>query len=291
MTSRRALIGLGFAGLGLALYGGRAALGVRQIPARGTPTPLPATGFDWAPWTELLAHVVSGGFVRYDRLGARAAALESICARLAVTGPRSDPDRFPGAADSVAYSINAYNALVLLGVLRHLPLGSVSDVRGVWEPRPHMGFFWGLRFQLDQRWRHLYALEHDTLLTEPVDARIHAAINCASWSCPPLGAEAFVPHRLDAQLDRATRDWARGHGIVGADADRVVLHPLVGFYPFDFADHARRAGWGDRPVDFLRHWLDPEESTRIDALVTGGAAVSWPPYDWRLNDARDAERA
>lgn len=287
MTSRRRLlVGLGLGGLGaVAWLGGRSALGVRKLAPIGAASPLPTSSFDWTPWSELLAEIVEDGFVHYERLMARPEPLEALCARLAVTGPRTDPDRFPTAADALAYHLNAYNALVLLGVLRHLPIQSVGDVRGPWEPKAHMGFFWGLRFLLDGRWRHLYGLEHDTLLRDPVDARIHAAINCASWSCPPLRATAFEPARLDAQLEEATRDWVRGHAVVSHDASRLVLHPLMDFYPHDFADHARRAGWGDRPVDFLRHWLDPEQSAALDKAVRAGAPISGPPYDWRLNEA------
>lgn len=284
-SRRRALIGLGLTGLGVAAaLGGRSALGVHRVAPRGEPQPLLADGFDWSVWDELLASVVDDGFVRYEALRARAPLLEAVCARLAVTGPRTEPHRFPTAADALAYHLNAYNALVLLGVLRHWPITSVDQVRGSWEPKALMGFFWAQRFRLDGRWQHLYGLEHYTLLRDPIDARIHAAINCASWSCPPLRSEAFVPERLEEQLDRATREWVRGHGIVSADADRIVVHPLMAFYPFDFADHARRAGWGDRPLDFLLHWLEPSEAERIDAL-SASAAISSPPYDWRLNES------
>ena len=281
------MVGLATAGLGaLAWLGGRSALGVRRISPSTDPIRLPDAGFDWGPWSELLAEIVDTGFVRYDLLRKREQRLEAICARLALTGPTTDPTRFAAPGHALAYHLNAYNALVLLGVLRHWPIASVGDVRGALEPVPHFGFFWGLRFRLDGRWRSLYGLEHDTLLTNEPDARVHAAINCASWSCPPLRREAFTGDRVDQQLDAATRDWVRRHGIVSADESGVLLHPLVGLYADDFAGHAQRKGWGDEPIDFFLHWLAEDEAARIRSLVDAGAPLTWPLYDWRLNDAK-----
>ncbi len=286
-TRRRVVRGLALTALGaIAAVGAGEVLGVHRIPTESPASPLPAEGFDWGPWSALLGEVVQDGFVRYDLLAARQDRLEAICARLAQTGPRTDPERFAAPGAALAYHLNAYNALVLLGVRQHWPLTSIADVHGAVEPVPHLGFFWALRFRLDGRWRHLYGLEHDSLLGPEPDARIHAAINCASWSCPPLRDTAFVPEGIDQQLDTATRDWARRFGILEADADTVLVHPLMDLYADHFAAHARRQGWGDRPIDFILRWLDRPEAARIDGLLTGGAQLAWPPYDWRLNDAR-----
>ena len=48
-------------------------------------------------------------------------------------------------------------------------------------------------------------VEHEILRARFKDARVHAAVNCASFSCPPLLDEAFTAKKLEKQLDAQMR--------------------------------------------------------------------------------------
>ena len=78
---------------------------------------------------------------------------------------------------------------------------------------------------------NLYALEHRILRREFPDARIHAAINCASGSCPTLQPRAFRPESLDAQLDATP--------VALADALLSTTHDLAGVEQWNVAADAQ----------------------------------------------------
>ena len=119
-------------------------------------------------------------------------------------------------------------------------------------------------------------IEHGILRKKFKDARVHAAINCASASCPPLRAEAFVADRLDAQLDEQMRafvtDGSRNHLV--REKNRLELSEIFQWFAEDFE---RDAG---SVKDYLARFAAPE-----DADFIRKAKVSYIDYDWDLNDA------
>lgn len=227
----------------------------------------------------LAAHVVEGG-VRYDTLVQDADELRRVVATLGGAGPRTIPPRFPTRASRLAYSINAYNALVLYAVVEAWPIDSVRDVHGWIEPDPGFGFFWARHYELDGRWINLYDLEHDVLRAGFEDARIHAALVCASRSCPELSERPYDPRRLDAQLDRAMRAFCEREVVV--EEHRIVLSAIFDWYREDFERDARRAGWGETLLDYVEHCAPRADVARARSE---GLDVVFAEYDWRLNAA------
>ena len=162
-------------------------------------------------------------------------------------------------------------------VLRSYPLDSIKDagslLRPVWK-RP-AGTVAGRSVTLDE-------IEHQVLrpLGEP---RIHAAIVCASVSCPSLRREAYRGERLEAQLEDALRrflaDPSKGSRL---EAEAGVLR-LSAIFDWFAGDFEARGG--------VRAYLAPrlpEASAR--ALRERGAslALRYFDYDWRLNDTASA---
>jgi len=267
-------------GLGWVVYGG---LGFRRVDPQLAPPPRYTT----EPLGRLLrAHLRSEG-MDYEGLRRDEARLRRQAAAFQAFGPQSTPEVFPNAASRLAYEINAYNTFVLLGVVTHMPIGSVRDVHGPIEPRAGFGFFYGLRFGLDGGWTNLYDLE--VHLRELGDARIHAAINCASVSCPSLWPEPFDTDRLDAQLESATRRMVADPRHVRIDVDReaLVLSAIFDWYDADFRAHAARHGLGSTTLDFVAHYLDGERRARFETARSAGWPVRFAPYDWSLNRSSD----
>lgn len=267
-------VGLWVAGVPQKLLLGDAAVPVPRVDVK-----VPAAGafphglLDAA----LKRHVNSEG--RVDYAGVRADEdLQRYVATLASVSPASHPQLFPSEAHELAYYCNAYNALVLYAVGLHWPLKSVQDVRvaSVVELKPTQGFFYGQRFVLGGQRVNLYDLENSVIRSYG-DARIHAAINCASESCPALEAEAFTAARLDAQLDAVMKAMVADPRHLRIDAATRTLHAsaIFDWYKDDFvADQGSlHAYW----VAFA----SPDQAAALQAAA--GYKIAFNPYDWGVN--------
>jgi hypothetical protein len=160
-------------------------------------------------------------------------------------------------------------------VLKGRPAESIKDLgsllRPVWK-RP-AGTVAGRSATLDE-------IEHAILrrLGEP---RIHAAIVCASVSCPSLRREAYRGERLEAQLEDSLRrflaDPRKGSRL---EADALWLSPIFDWFAADFAARGGvRAYLGPRL---------PEASARTLRERGAGLTLRYFDYDWRLNDTAGA---
>lgn len=215
------------------------ALGLRSVVVDAQPFPQPPEGFDTEWWNGALARWVREDRVDYARVLEDAHDLKRFAATLAVVGPTATPERFQTEDERLAYYINAYNALTLLGVVENWPISSVHDVRGWLNPRAGFGFFYGLRFPLDGGEINLYDLEND-LIRGFRDARIHAAINCASNSCPPLAPFAYDAVALDGQPPAGR---VQRHGVAGAaDEEPVIGREEPGLLVQRVLDAGRQVG-------------------------------------------------
>jgi hypothetical protein len=260
------------------------ALGLRSVVVDAEPLPQPPEGFDTRWWDGALRRWVQGDRVDYAEVLSGASDLKRFAATLAEVGPTTTPDRFPTEEDRLAYYINAYNALTLLGVVDNWPISSVQDVHGWLDPRPGFGFFYGLRFFLDGDKITLYDLENGVIRGFR-DARIHAAINCASISCPQLAPYAYDPRELDSQLDRVTRAFCSSPVYVRIDdeAREIQLSSLFEWYRTDFEEHARRLGRPPTIEDFILAFAEPEVTVALERARGAGFEVVFQPYDWGLN--------
>jgi hypothetical protein len=260
------------------------ALGLRTVSADAQPLPMPEDGFDYRWWDNALDRWVGEGGVDYDAVLAESEGLRRYVATLSAVGPASTPRRFRTEPERLAYYINAYNALTLYGVVENWPIGSVHDVHGWLDPRAGFGFFYGLRFPLDGRNINLYELENE-IIRGFRDARIHAAINCASKSCPALQPDAFVPATLDAQLDRVTRDFCSDarHVRVDESDSKIRLSAIFDWYRPDFEEHARRLGRPPTILDFISAFATVDTAQSLERARSAEFEVVFEPYDWNLN--------
>lgn len=169
--------------------------------------------------------------------------------------------------EAKALWINAYNILAVKMVVDHWPLESIRDAGGrlfgrVWT-RP-AGQIGGQTYTLDQ-------IEHEIL--RPLgDPRIHAAIVCASVSCPDLARKPFTASHLDDQLDQAMMDF--------------LANPTKGL---------RVEGstvWTSSIFDWFGEDFEASGGVLVNLRRFGPADLRWPPeprvryleYDWSLND-------
>ena len=180
-------------------------------------------------WAAVLdAHVDAAGRVDFAGLAARPDALLHYLNYVAEVSPRSHPERFPTRQATLAYYINAYNALAMYNVIDSGIPGTLSGLR-----KYH--FFLFKRQRVGGIWISLYDLENDVI--RPLgEARVHFALNCMAVSCPRLPREPFTAEDLDRQLDREARYFfAEDRNLrIDPESKTITVSEILDFYEQDF---------------------------------------------------------
>jgi len=239
-----------------------------------TASSVAAKGFDFSAWEVILKENVSTKIIReiplnvldYKKLKYDS-QLKSLLQRL----ENADLSNLKGREDVLAFWINVYNILAVKMVLDHYPVESIKDIgsifKSVWK-RP--------AGKVAGEERTLNDIEHEILrkLGEP---RIHAAIVCASVSCPDLSKTVFVPERLDAQLDWQMKIFVHNSakGLVIDRGDRRVW--LSSIFKWFAEDFESKGG----VLSFVGAYLSPEDNEFINRPDT---RISYFDYDWGLNE-------
>lgn len=251
--------------------------------------PVRAQAFDHghAAWSALLKkHVVllrngQASQLRYAGMAADRAALKAYLDTLSAVGATTFASW--SKLQQMAFLINAYNAFTVELILtRHPKLDSIKDLGSLlsspWKPKwvPLLGD----KLSLDD-------IEHGNLRARGRydDPRIHFAVNCASVGCPMLREEAFVPDRLEAQLDeqalRFLSDRTRNRLANG----RLEVSKIFDWYGEDF--RLGHKGIGSLPA-FLARYADAlaDGAPDRERIRSQKLDVVFLDYDWKLNDAR-----
>src|SRR5205085_8803536 len=76
------------------------------------------------------------------------------------------------------------------------------------------------------------------------DPRVHAALNCASKGCPRLPQTAFLPEKLDEQLDKGMSEFVAEKRNVTIDdaAKTVTLSKILDWFSKDFLAYEEAHG-------------------------------------------------
>jgi hypothetical protein len=235
-----------------------------------------AAAFDEVGYAQLLGRhtriVTDPAGTRVDYTALRSSAdWQRVVASLA----SSDPSRLATREARLSFWINAYNVLAIDVVLAGYPLDSIKDRGGFLRP------VWRIDAgRVGGRTLSLHEIEHEIL--RPLgDPRIHAAIVCASTSCPSLQREPFraadVDTQLDASLRRFLADPRKGLA-VDRGAQRIRLSRIFDWFAEDF-------GGADAVVESITPFAPERERAWLEEHGRN-ARVSFFDYDWRLNDTR-----
>ena len=183
-----------------------------------------------------------------------------------------DPAKQTTREQQLAFWINAYNVLAIDLVATHWPVESIEDIGSflfpVWGRKA--GSIHGVPYTLRQ-------IEDDKL--RPLgDPRIHAAIVCASTSCPSLAREPYTAANVDAELDTAfarfVGDPRKGFAIVRAPAT-VKLSSIFKWFAEDFD---KQGG----ALSMIGRYLDVEDRAWLEEHG-GSARREYMDYDWSVN--------
>ncbi len=212
------------------------------------------TEYDNRSWQNVLhQYVDADGYVDYQSLISDRAALDRYLDIIKAVGPESSPEQFPTDDHQLTYYINAYNALVFEGVLSRGP-----ETKSIWRGLiSGLNFFVRMDVMVDGRQTNLRNLENDIIRDRFKDPRIHAALNCASISCPRLPQQSFTPESLQKQLDQAIREFVNSSLNVRPvdDEETVHLSEIFDWFEEDFIEFEKANG-NDTPslIDYINRY-------------------------------------
>lgn len=173
--------------------------------------------------------------------------------------------------EKLSFWINTYNILAVKVVVDNYPLKSIKDVgsllKSVWK-RP-AGVVAGKE-------RTLNEAEHE-ILRKMGDPRIHAAIVCASVSCPDLRKEAYTPERLNEQLDDQMKKFLenKGKGMkIDLKKKRIYFSSIFKWFKGDFESHGGVA-------KFVSQYVSPSQQKSLKDF--GERKPGYLDYNWDLN--------
>lgn len=223
------------------------------------------------PWDQILSTYVSeydDGVNRFD-YGALKASPDDLARLDAYLAGFADLDfeTLSGNEQFAAYS-NVYNALTVKHIVERYP---VKSIRSGYLVGPWKRVF----TVIDGEEVSLDAIEHEILRVEWDDPRVHYAINCAAYSCPNLQTEAWYADTLDAELDRAAREYINDpRGVTIRNNGTLQVSTIYKWFREDFG------GNNDGVIDHLLEYAEPELKVQIEAK----RRITKHEYDWSLND-------
>eukprot|EP00850_Spirogloea_muscicola_P020657 SM000222S06998 [mRNA] locus=s222:112182:114999:- [translate_table: standard] len=112
---------------------------------------------------------------------------------------------------------------------------------------------------------------------QPMDPRVHFALNCGAKSCPPI--TVYTAENLDDALATATAAFLEGEYELDKTTASVTLSKIFDWYKEDFgSSEEERVRW------VLRH-LDQSRQAELDAaLAESRVAIKYRKYDWDVNE-------
>ncbi|WP_299396526.1 DUF547 domain-containing protein [uncultured Gelidibacter sp.] len=220
-------------------------------------TPISQEKVDHSDWDVLLKKYVNNeGCVNYKGFKKEQAKLKAYLIKLSKAVPNTDWSN----QELLAYYINLYNAATVDLILDNYPTKSIKDISRPWAK--------GI-VKIGTKVVSLNTIEHGILrkMNEP---RIHFAINCASYSCPKLMREAFTADKINAQLDKATREFINGNQN-DISENNPKLSKIFDFYTSDFKVNGK--------TDLIGY-INRYSTVKINPKAT----YSFKEYDWDLNE-------
>ena len=221
----------------------------------------------------LKKHLDEKNFVKYKDLKKDSSQLNSYLNELRGVTKKIYNTWTPDQKKS--FLINAYNAFTIKVIIEHYPVKSIKDIGSFFTNT------WNKKFSylklLDGSIETLDGIEHATLRKNFPDYRIHAAVNCASISCPNLRNEAYNAQELESQLNEQMTLWladTRKNKFTPAKK-LIEISKIFSWYEEDFI-----AGGGLKKI-ILK--FGPKSSHKT--LMHKDYDVDYLSYNWGLNEA------
>ncbi len=196
--------------------------------------------------------------------------LENYIQRLANIDPRHY-----SRIEQKAYWINLYNALTVKLILENYPLDSITSLGdtvaafGPWDDEAIIVI--GQKLSLNN-------IEHQILRPIWNDARIHFAVNCASFACPNLQDNAFTAENMDYLLNKAASEYIVHPRGARFEKDKLILSSIFDWYAEDFGENKESI------LLTLSGYFPKDLATDVAEKIKNYQGQIDYEYDWILND-------
>jgi hypothetical protein len=210
-------------------------------------------------WNTITKKNVSGtGKVDYKGMKTDLAKIKAYLLHLEKTVPTAEWSK----NEKLAYWINLYNASTVYLIASNYPTKSITKLSG--------GKPWDKKFvKSGTNTYSLNDIENNIVRPQFKDPRIHAALNCAAVSCPKLLNGAYLPSKLNAQLDTQVRAWINDATKNKLNVNKAQVSKIFEWYKVDFKDGV---------VSFINKY------TSSNTALLSTAKISYLEYDWALNE-------
>jgi hypothetical protein len=230
-------------------------------------------------FTQLLNDYVNNGMVNYVKLKDDK-RLDKYLEQLKNT----NPENLLTNEEKLAFWINVYNAFTLKIIIEEYPVESINDLH--WGGL-YLGSLLGTtvwdedKIVINGAILSLNYIEHDIARKKFNEERVHFAMVCASYSCPPLRDEAYEGFKLNEQLKEQAilffNDETKNK--FNLKERRAYLSKILDWYSSDFGNDDRSI------LLYVSQFLDSEIADDINRN-TSLWVIDHLSYNWDLNEIK-----
>ena len=205
---------------------------------------------------KFLSANVKGGKVNYKGINTDKTDLDALVTYI------GSKQKFSSPSDEKAFYLNAYNILVIKGIINNYPTKGPMEITGFFDKKLYL--INGANLTLNN-------IENDVVRKKFNDARIHFAMVCGAKSCPPIQPYAFMPEKLDAQLELVTKQSIQNSSFTKVDFknNKASLSMLFNWYKHDFIKAKGSV------LNFINSYLK--------TTLPANTFIENYTYDWALN--------
>lgn len=171
---------------------------------------------NYEKWDKVLnTYVNDNGRVNYDELKTNRNLLDNF---ISTQVENAEISSFSDD-EKKAFWINAYNALTMRLIVDNYPM-RFGGIRSINWGKP-----WDIKMRVAGQQLTLGDIEHKILRKwDPIDPRVHFAMNCASVGCPKLPNKYFNPDKLNDQLNHEADRFMNDAQKVSLDRSTNILY-------------------------------------------------------------------
>ncbi|MDQ3194532.1 MAG: DUF547 domain-containing protein [Bacteroidota bacterium] len=180
--------------------------------------------------------------------------------------------------ERLSFWINAYNIYTIKLITQYYPLNSITDIRDITGTDPWSIEFiemaGGRKFSLDE-------IEKKIIIPKYKDPRVHYALVCAAESCPVIIPEAYLPEKLDVQLNRQAKIFLndKKKNYLVKEDNELNLSRIYRWYGKDFIN---------KDSSVINHVIQYLNNNDKNFIVENGTDdISYLEYSWELNDFKE----
>ncbi len=205
---------------------------------------------------KFLSANVKAGKVNYKSINADKSMLDEL------VNFAAGKQKFSSPTEEKTFYLNTYNIMVIKGIINAYPTKGPMDIPGFFDKKT---------FTVNGASVTLNGIENDIVRKKFNDARIHFALVCGARSCPPIQSYAFMPTKLEAQLETLTKQSIQNNSFTKVNAKKgtASVSMIFNWYKDDFIKAKGSV------VNFLNAYLKTHLPTN--------AVIENYTYDWALN--------